>query len=97
MGEEKNYKYLERALSSVPENFAGKLLEVPVGTGVLTMPVYRELPDAEITCMDYSADMMSAAKEKAKDAGIRNVRFQQGDVWCQSLPDENKRQCRYIF
>ena len=40
----KNTRYLELALSGVPEDFAGKLLEVPVGTGVLTMPVYKELP-----------------------------------------------------
>ena len=42
MDEEKNLRYLERALSGVPEDFSGKLLEVPVGTGVLTMPVYRD-------------------------------------------------------
>ncbi len=55
MDGEKNLRYLERALSGVPEEFSGKLLEVPVGTGVLTMPVYRELPEAEITCLDYRA------------------------------------------
>ena len=48
--------YLEKALSGIPENFSGKLLEVPVGTGILTMPVYRTLPNAEITCLDYSPD-----------------------------------------
>ena len=75
MDGEKNLRYLERALSGVPENFTGKLLEVPVGTGVLTMPVYRELPEAEITCLDYSPNMMAAAQERAKKAGIGNVRF----------------------
>ncbi len=80
MDGEKNYNYLERALSGVPEGFAGKLLEVPVGTGVLTMPVYRNLPGADITCLDYSPDMMSAAKARAESMGIRNVRFVQGDV-----------------
>ena len=80
MDREKNLAYLERALSGVPEDFAGKLLEVPVGTGVQTMPVYRELPRAEVTCLDYSADMMGAAKARAEAAGIRNVRFVQGDV-----------------
>ena len=59
MDGEKNLRYLERALSGVPEDFSGKLLEVPVGTGVLTMPVYRELPEAEITCLDYSPNMMA--------------------------------------
>ena len=49
MDGEKNLRYLEKALSGIPEDFSGKLLEVPVGTGVLTMPVYRELPDADIT------------------------------------------------
>ena len=57
--------YLEKALSGIPENFSGRLLEVPVGTGVLTMPVYQTLPKADITCLDYSPDMMKQAQEKA--------------------------------
>ncbi|MBQ9269093.1 MAG: class I SAM-dependent methyltransferase [Oscillospiraceae bacterium] len=80
MDGEKNLRYLAEALSGVPEDFQGKLLEVPVGTGVLTMPVYREIPKAEITCLDYSADMMEAAKERAKSLGLENISFQQGDV-----------------
>lgn len=89
MDAEKNYRYLERALSGVPENFTGKLLEVPVGTGVLTMPIYRDLPGAEITCLDYSPDMMSAARERAKCAGIQNVHFIQGDVGALPFEDES--------
>ena len=80
MDGEMNYTYLERALSGVPEGFAGKLLEVPVGTGVLTMPVYRDLSDADITCLDYSPDMMSSARLRAEHMGIKNVSFIQGDV-----------------
>ena len=80
MDREKNLRYVEQALSGVPEDFAGKLLEVPVGTGVLTMPIYKELPRAEITCLDYSADMMNAAKRKTETAGIQNITFRQGDV-----------------
>ena len=80
MNQEKNLRYIEQALSGVPEDFAGKLLEVPVGTGVLTMPVYKDLPDADITCLDYSADMMNAARKKAEAAGIKNITFRQGDV-----------------
>ena len=33
--------------------------------GILTMPLYRTLPKADITCLDYSADMMGQAQEKA--------------------------------
>ncbi len=88
MDGEKNLEYLTRALSGVPEDFSGKLLEVPVGTGVLTMPVYRDLPNAEITCLDYSADMMAAAEKRAKAAGLNNVTFRQGDVGALPFNDE---------
>ena len=89
MDREKNLSYVEQALSGIPEGFSGKLLEVPVGTGILTMPVYKELYDAEITCLDYSAYMMDAAKEKAQTAGINNIVFRQGDVGALPFEDES--------
>ncbi len=89
MDEEKNAAYLEEALFGIPEGFSGKLLEVPVGTGVLTMPVYQTLPMADITCLDYSTDMMAAAQEKAKRLGIANVTFTQGDVGALPFADES--------
>ena len=88
MDGEKNLRYLECALSGVPEDFSGRLLEVPVGTGVLTMPVYKELPAADITCLDYSADMMAAARRRAQAAGIGNITFRQGDVGALPFEDE---------
>lgn len=89
MDAEKNRKYLEMALSGVQDGFNGKLLEVPVGTGVLTMPVYRDLPDAETTCLDYSEDMMAAAQKKAQTLGLKDVSFLQGDVSALPFPDES--------
>ena len=80
MDREKNLTYLEKAMAGLPEAFSGKLLEVPVGTGVLSMPVYRTMPGADITCLDYSPDMMRAARERADTLGTGNVRFVQGDV-----------------
>ena len=89
MDGEKNAAYLEKALSGIPEDFSGKLLEVPVGTGVLTMPVWQSLPQADITCLDYSPDMMASAQEKAKRLGISNVAFTQGDVGALPFADES--------
>ena len=79
--------YLEKALSGIPEHFSGRLLEVPVGTGILTMPVYRTMPEADIICLDYSPDMMQQAQEKAKHLQLQNVTFRQGDVG--ALPYED--------
>ena len=80
MGKAENTRYLDIALAGLPEDFRGTMLEVPVGTGVLTMPVYRTLPQADITCLDYSADMMASAQKRAEKLGVSNVRFCQGDV-----------------
>ena len=80
MGVEENIRYLEFAMAGIPEDFRGKMLEVPVGTGVLTMPVYKTIPNAEITCLDYSADMMAVAQHRSEKMGLPNVRFRQGDV-----------------
>lgn len=87
MGREKNTRYLEKALSGIPDGFSGKLLEVPVGTGVLTMPVYKTLPQADITGLDYSPDMMATAQRRAKAAGLTNIQFQQGDVGALTFED----------
>ena len=73
-------EYQEKALSGIPEDFSGRLLEVPVGTGILTMPLYQTLPKAEVTCLDYSPDMMGQAQEKADRLQLKNVTFRQGDV-----------------
>lgn len=87
MNKVENDAYLEKALSGIREHFSGNLLEVPVGTGILTMPLYQTLPQADITCLDYSPDMMAQAKEKADRLGLQNVSFRQGDVG--ALPFED--------
>lgn len=80
-------RYLGLALSGIPEDFSGRLLDVPVGTGVLTMPVYRNLKNADVTYLDYSAEMMATAQKRAAKLGLSHVCFLQGDV--SALPFED--------
>lgn len=82
-------RYLQLALSGIPEDFSGRLLEVPIGTGVLTMPVYRKLKNADVTCLDYSAEMMATAQKRAAKLGLLNVRFLQGDVGALPFEDDS--------
>ena len=89
MDKAKNTRYLEMALSGIPADFAGSLLEIPVGTGVLTMPVYQTLPKANITCLDYSPDMMEKAQRRAKASGLDHIQFLQGDVGALPFPNES--------
>ena len=86
---ELNAAYLNCVFDAIPESFEGTLLEVPVGTGVLTMPLYQTLPQAQITCLDYSADMMASAQQKAEALGVANVTFTQGDVGALPFADDS--------
>ena len=80
--------YLKKALSGIPAFFPGRLLEIPVGTGVLSMPVYQTMPEASITCLDYSPDMMRRAQKKAEHLRLKNVTFRQGDVGALPYADD---------
>ncbi len=77
---ERAARWINDALAPIPDDFSGTLLEVPVGTGVLTVPVYQGLPEAQITCLDYSAEMMQNAERRAEALAVKNVSFVQGDV-----------------
>jgi len=77
-----------KVLSFIPDDFAGRLLDVPVGTGVFTAKKYASLGKADITCLDYSEDMLSQARERFAMDGIRNVALLQGDVG--ALPFEDR-------
>ena len=89
MDKEDVLEYQARAFEMIPADFSGKLLEVPVGTGVLSMPVWKTLPKADITCLDYSEKMMASAEQRAKEMEIGNVTFRQGDVGQLPFADES--------
>eukprot|EP00833_Pecoramyces_ruminatium_P015686 jgi/Orpsp1_1/1189718/evm.model.d7180000073939.1 len=77
---EDNDLIYKQVFDDIEEDFNGKLLDVPVGTGALTIPLYSTLTNADITCVDYSEEMLGQAKEKADKLQLKNIKFQQGDV-----------------
>ena len=87
--EKSTEEWISGALSGIPEDFSGKLLEIPVGTGVITMPVYKKLPLAKIICMDYSPDIMRNAQRQAAAMNLDNISFIQGDVGDLPFEDES--------
>lgn len=62
--------------------------EVGCGTGAQTLTLARRSPGAKMVAMDISGDSLAAARESARSAGIRNVMFQQADVYSMAFgPD----------
>lgn len=77
----------DRILGYIPDDFSGRLLDVPVGTAVFTAEKYTRLTQADITCLDYSTDMLEQAETRFSKAGINNIKTMQGDVG--ALPFED--------
>ena len=73
-------KFLAQAFAGIPNDFRGKLLEVPVGTGVLTLPRWREFVGAEFFCADISDEMLAVAKSRAAELNLRGTKFFRADV-----------------
>jgi ubiquinone/menaquinone biosynthesis C-methylase UbiE len=79
---------LERAVVDfLPDDFNGKLLDIPVGTGLFTKEKYAKMTNAEITGVDYSRGMLDRAAEAYAETGAK-VRLQQGDAANLPFADE---------
>ena len=78
-----------KVLSFIPDDFRGKMLDVPVGTGVFTAAKYAAMGLADITCLDYSSDMLDRARARFGNMGIGNVKLIQGDVGAMPFKDDS--------
>jgi SAM-dependent methyltransferase len=58
-----------------------RVLEAGCGVGAQTVTLARNSPDALITSVDVSEVSIAEAKRKVEVLGLRNVRFQQGDIF----------------
>ena len=72
--------YTGKLLSLLPDDFSGKLLDVPVGTALFTKDKYSRMVNADITCMDYSEAMLENARRKFSGDTFRHINCMQGDV-----------------
>lgn len=68
----------QKVLSYIPNDFKGKILDVPVGTAVFTERKWKSLSEAQIICLDYSEDMIAQARRRLQDRV--NISCVQGDV-----------------
>lgn len=76
-----------RMLGTIPDRFSGKILDVPCGTAVFTEETWKTLKGAEITCLDYSEDMLEQAGKRF--AGCSHITCVQGDVGALPMADES--------
>lgn len=78
-----------KVLSWIPDDFEGKMLDVPVGTAVFTAEKYKRMGKADIIGLDYSQDMLDRARFRFSENGITNIKTMQGDVGAMPFDDDS--------
>jgi ubiquinone/menaquinone biosynthesis C-methylase UbiE len=81
-------EYSIKLLDNISNDFSGKILDIPAGTGILTYEKYLRTKNSQIMCMDYSNDMLKIAKERFEKNNIKNIECKQGDVGKIPFEDE---------
>jgi ubiquinone/menaquinone biosynthesis C-methylase UbiE len=64
-----------------------RLLDVGCGPGTITVDLARRLDPGEVIGIDTAAEVVAAAADDARAAGVRNVSYVVGDVYALDLPD----------
>lgn len=78
-----------KMLDFIPDDFHGRLLDVPVGTAIFTARKYRRMKAAEIIGLDYSKEMIAIAILRKETENISNLSLVQGDVGELPYADES--------
>ena len=67
----------DKLLSNIPNDFSGKILDIPVGTAIFTSKKWNNLKKSNIICIDISIDMLRIANKRINQPNISLIK---GDV-----------------
>jgi len=65
------------------------VIDVATGTGYAALAIAKDLPDGQVTGIDFSEGMLSQANKNKKDQGIHNVTFIEMDMQAMDYPDNH--------
>ncbi len=65
------------------------LLDVATGTGCVALTLAKDVPNGQVTGIDFSKGMLSQAKKKKEERGGANVNFIEMDMQSIGFPDNH--------
>ena len=77
---------VEVALRAIPQSGNCRVLDLGTGSGAIALALATERPLSEITAVDIRAEALEVAKINARELGIANVEFLEGN-WIEPVAD----------
>ncbi|RFU30478.1 hypothetical protein B7463_g5882, partial [Scytalidium lignicola] len=72
---------LEKLQSIKKANPRLSLLDVGAGSGTISVSFAKAIPDCHVTAVDLNPGILPRAQAIADMAGVKNIEFQQGDIY----------------
>ena len=86
---ENSAAYLLVKLQAIKENSPHlTLLDVGAGSGSISATLAKAIPEGKVTAIDLKEDILLRARTVAELAGVKNIEFQQADVYKLPFADE---------
>lgn len=63
------------------------MLDVGAGSGTISVTLAKAIPDGHVTATDLNKDILPRAQANAESAGVKNIEFQQANVFKLPFPD----------
>ncbi|HEY3858748.1 MAG TPA: peptide chain release factor N(5)-glutamine methyltransferase [Gammaproteobacteria bacterium] len=70
---------VEQALDLIPPTADWEILDLGTGSGAIALALAKERPRCRIQATDFSAEALAVAADNAKQLGLSNIAFLQGD------------------
>jgi ubiquinone/menaquinone biosynthesis C-methylase UbiE len=77
----------QKLINLINHNEINSMLDVATGTGIIALLAAERFPQAEIEALDISTGMLSQARQKAKEKGLKNIKFRKQDI--EKIEDRN--------
>jgi len=68
---------------------ASRILDCGCGPGSITVGLAQWAPDGQTVGIDIGAEQLDGARARARDLGVNNVTFRQGDIFALPFEDES--------
>jgi SAM-dependent methyltransferase len=68
---------------------ASRILDCGCGPGSITVGLAQWAPDGQTVGIDIGAEQLDGARARARDLGVKNVAFRQGDIFALPFEDDS--------